>query len=111
VIGFVNELSPPCGCGSGGHKRKYEGNFSKIVVVGFMIDVHVYLYILQEIFEINLVAIEDLGFIEVEFFCSVGGLCGLSHGDRMDRKGLIKVLDGSEEVFNRGARPGFSEIA
>jgi hypothetical protein len=75
-----------------------------------MVDVHIYLYILQELFEIVSVSIKRFGLVEVELFGSVDWL---SHGES-SYNGLVVSLDGGEKIFERGIwriRSRFGEVA
>jgi hypothetical protein len=62
-----------------------------------VVNVHVYLNILQELFEVISVSIESFRFVEVKFLSSVNRL---GHGECVN-DGLIMPLDSGEEVFDR----------
>jgi hypothetical protein len=71
---------------------------------------HIYLYILQELFEVISVTVKRFGLVEVEFFGSVDWL---SHGESLYNR-LVVSLDGGKKVFKRGVRrirSRFGEIA
>jgi hypothetical protein len=61
-----------------------------------MVDIHIHLNVLQELFEVILVTAEGFRFVEVKFLCSI---YGLSHDCvRSDR--LVVFLDCGEKVFD-----------
>jgi hypothetical protein len=62
-----------------------------------MVDIHIHLNILQELFEAISVTPEGFGLVEVKFLCSINDL---SHSDCAESDRLIVFLDGGEEVFN-----------
>jgi hypothetical protein len=62
-----------------------------------VVDVHVYLNILQELFEAISVAVKGFRFVEVKFFSSIDRL---SHGECVSDK-LIMSSDSGDEVFDR----------
>jgi hypothetical protein len=69
----------------------------QIIIVRLVVDVHIHLNILQELFEAISVTAEGFWFVEVKFLCSVNRL---SHGDCVKSDRLVVFLDGSEEVFD-----------
>jgi hypothetical protein len=60
-----------------------------------VINVHIYLDILQKLFETISVSVESFKLVEVELFESVSGL---SHSKHMNNR-LVVSLDCGEEVF------------
>jgi hypothetical protein len=62
-----------------------------------VVDIHIHLNILQELFEAISVTAESFGLVEVKFLCSINGL---SHSDCAENDRLIVFLDGGEEVFD-----------
>jgi hypothetical protein len=53
-----------------------------------MVDIHVYLDVLQKLLEAISVSVKDFGLVEIQFFWFSSWL---SHSDRVNRKGSVEV--------------------